>query len=204
MNNVDIPTLGVYGVHDLHNDMWYIGSSINIESRFKNHAKAISEKTGIFKGIDVDDCDFEYNILKVLTTDKTLELWENYYIGFFDSIKRGYNKKIALRNPILSISYYRTDTSEITIMDDEELFCFLKLKTEADFLEISARVPSIEISGTTKRYIKKDVINFLLKESRVNKYYSKMDSETRLLDDAINFKFRKNEEVNNEKENTIS
>jgi len=168
---------GVYGIYNTSENKWYVGSSIDVESRLNGHVSAVKERTGIFKGINKKSA-FQYLILKTINNRDSLELWENYFIGFYNSIENGYNKRLAARRPTLSIIQYLRSDSEICIMTETEIFSLLRVTSMEDCTAVKEKIPHIIISNNTKRYEKIAVINFLLKESKLNEYSSKLESET--------------------------
>jgi len=155
--------IGIYGIHNTTENKWYIGSSTNIEARLNSHIKSIKERTGVFIGVGKEN-DFTHVILKELKNSAQLELWENFYIGKYDSIDNGYNRILSSRRPNLSLENRIYNSSEIQIMNDEDLLAYLKLEDKEDIKILRDIVPSIKI-GSSFRYDKGTVIGFLLNDS---------------------------------------
>jgi len=168
--------IGVYGVHNTTANKWYIGSSKNVQMRIDKHIDSVKNRTGQFKGVSEGD-DFVFKILKIVGNDKSLELWENYFIGLYNSIENGYNKILASRKPSISINGYCPSETEIIIIDDDGLVDLLKLNSKDELTEIKKRLPHFKISKNNHRYDQQTVINFLLAESETNTYLQQSEAE---------------------------
>ena len=86
--------IGIYGFRNKLNNKWYIGQSINIERRYKQHLKIIDNiPTHLFdyqlKEIGIEN--FEFVILKECSKEDLNE-YEKYYIKLYKSNINGYNK----------------------------------------------------------------------------------------------------------------
>lgn len=92
---------GIYGFKYKEDDKWYIGQSIDIWRRYKDHKNQYRKNHGIIdillhdKGFD----SFEFYILEVCPSDKITynekKQWlnekEKFYIEKYDSFQNGYN-----------------------------------------------------------------------------------------------------------------
>lgn len=100
-------TIGVYCIRNIVTGQCYVGSSLWIEDRFKEHRRAIETKSSRHPrlreasevyGID----DFEFEILQTFSHPHDLIKAENRWIGKLDSHRAGYNHNPrASRRPLL-------------------------------------------------------------------------------------------------------
>ena len=95
----------IYSYHNLHENKYYVGQTINPESRLRSF-KNLSEK---YAGDNINDVrqlyspclsnNWTYNILGVversLDAKEKLDNLEKYYINYYDSYKNGYNMTIG-------------------------------------------------------------------------------------------------------------
>ena len=86
--------IGIYGFHDTINNKWYVGQSLDVERRIKQHYKNISlDDVNSFDyflhkvGIE----NFEVKILKKCTQEE-LNDNEKYYVELYDAYNNGYNR----------------------------------------------------------------------------------------------------------------
>ena len=81
---------GIYKFTNKNNNKSYIGQSINIEKRFKEHLKAQADsyfhRALIKYGIE----EFDFSILEILEPSQLNER-EKYWIQYYDSFNNGYN-----------------------------------------------------------------------------------------------------------------
>lgn len=86
--------IGIYGFYDTINKKWYIGQSLNVESRIKCHYK--NESLDDVKSFDyflhqIGPENFEVKILTECSADELNEK-EQYYVKLYDSYNNGYNR----------------------------------------------------------------------------------------------------------------
>lgn len=88
--------MGIYKITNQLNDVCYIGQSVDISSRFKDHAKCglgIDTPQGnkLYKAMLKDGLqNFSFEILEECSRDK-LDEKEKYYIDLYDAYNTGYN-----------------------------------------------------------------------------------------------------------------
>lgn len=88
---------GIYEIRNTINGKRYIGSSVNIKSRWRSHKTAILAKTSECTKLQrawnkYGGQSFVFNIVEIVNGDKE-ELYkrEQYYIDFYDTVRHGYN-----------------------------------------------------------------------------------------------------------------
>ncbi len=88
---------GVYRILNTINGKCYIGSSVNIKARWRSHRTAMRAKTSECVKLQrawnkYGEQSFSFNIVEIISGNKE-ELYkrEQYYIDFYDSVRRGYN-----------------------------------------------------------------------------------------------------------------
>ena len=88
---------GIYEIQNTVNGKRYIGSSINIKTRWKQHKTTL--KSGKSQSIKLQNAwnkyggqSFKFNIVEIVNGSKE-ELYkrEQYWMDFFDSVENGYN-----------------------------------------------------------------------------------------------------------------
>lgn len=86
--------IGIYGFYDTINNKWYIGQSLNINRRIKQHYNNVSlDDTNSFDyflhkvGIE----NFKVKILKECAKEELNDA-EKYYVTLYDSYNNGYNR----------------------------------------------------------------------------------------------------------------
>ena len=119
-------TCGIYKIENKLNGKVYIGQSINIEERWKQHKRNYSFLTSNFyKAIqEFGINNFNWFIIEECNK-KELNEKEKYWINFYDSINNGYNMKIGG-------SYHKKLTDEQLNFIIEDL-----IKNELTIKEIS-------------------------------------------------------------------
>ena len=89
---------GVYKIQNTINGKLYIGSSVNIERRFKSHKKELNEKT--HNNIYLQNAwnkygedSFVFEVIEIVNDRETLREREQYYIEIYNSANHahGYN-----------------------------------------------------------------------------------------------------------------
>ena len=81
--------IGIYKITNKNNGKVYIGQSNNCERRILEHQQERSIPIDIWINI-IGKENFDYEILEECSLEE-LDEKEKYYIGFYDSIKEGYN-----------------------------------------------------------------------------------------------------------------
>lgn len=90
---------GIYGIHNLKNDKWYVGQAVDIESRWKQHRWALSNgyhyNRHLLRSWNKYSSDsFEFVILETCNQDQ-LNDREIYWIANLNSTEHGYNRSIG-------------------------------------------------------------------------------------------------------------
>lgn len=90
---------GIYGIHNLVNDKWYVGQAVNIEKRWATHRWALSagknESEHFLRAWRKYGADaFEWVVLELCTT-AILNQREMFWISEKDSFRNGYNRTLG-------------------------------------------------------------------------------------------------------------
>lgn len=122
INVPDVKKIGVYAIHNILNNKYYIGSSVNINARMKSHRSNIENLHGsnlkfnkdLKKESDIKN--FEFIVLETFEdfqiTEKQLRSREEYYIKMYDAYS-GYN--VEKRPP--SINGYFSENEYLVCKD---------------------------------------------------------------------------------------
>ena len=117
-------SIGIYKYQNKLNNKVYIGQSVNIENRYKQHLyDAINrpEETGIDLAIAKYGIEnFDFQILEECPQDK-LDEREIYWIDFYDSYNNGYNRTIG-GSSLRGKNHPRALISEDTVWKIRELY----------------------------------------------------------------------------------
>lgn len=96
--------VGIYGLRNKVNDKWYIGQSIDIHHRWNNAYKLMhcEYQKKIYRALKKYGYDaFDKVILEECVEDMNiLNQREEYWILYYNSIKNGYNIRLAGRSPM--------------------------------------------------------------------------------------------------------
>lgn len=87
---------GIYGIHNIVNDKWYVGQSINIELRWKHHTWALNGEYHPNRHLlrswkQYGASSFEFIILEECDSDN-LNYREKHWINKLNSFTSGYNQ----------------------------------------------------------------------------------------------------------------
>ena len=90
---------GIYGIHNLINDKWYVGQAVNIRARWNAHKSMLSrnerESIHLLRAWQKYGPDaFEWVILEECSPE-VLDEREKYWISQKDSYKNGYNRTLG-------------------------------------------------------------------------------------------------------------
>jgi group I intron endonuclease len=112
-NNTEVFN-GVYLIHNTFHNKKYIGSSKNINRRFKTHKRELEmgshNNRKMQKDYDIAGPDkFNYIILEKNLNEELLTAYEKYYMYIHDSIVmyKGYNDMFPTTNHILFKQVYK-------------------------------------------------------------------------------------------------
>jgi len=87
---------GIYGLKHKTTGKWYVGQSINIHKRWRDHAKnKANVHPKLYTAMARDGYDsFEKVVLEVCTNDKAvLNSRESFWIDHYNSVEDGYNAR---------------------------------------------------------------------------------------------------------------
>jgi group I intron endonuclease len=93
---------GIYKITNQNNDMCYIGQSVDISTRWKNHAKCglgIDTPAGnkLYKAMQEEGIwNFSWELLEKCPREE-LNKKENYYIELYKTYEYGYNSNIGVK-----------------------------------------------------------------------------------------------------------
>lgn len=97
---------GIYKITNLKNGMIYIGQSNNIYKRFREHKQLNNESYAIDKAINEYGSDyFKFEIIEKCKKED-LQIREQYWIEYYNSVETGYNKQSFSTNPINNPSWH--------------------------------------------------------------------------------------------------
>lgn len=87
--------IGIYKIVNIKNSKIYIGSSINVENRLKEHKKSLLEgkhhSIKLQRSYDIHgENNFKYEIIEECSKESLLSR-EQYYIDLYDCYNKGYN-----------------------------------------------------------------------------------------------------------------
>lgn len=87
--------IGIYGIHNLENDKWYVGQSINIERRWRHHKLFLRNGTHCNQHLlrawnYYGESSFDFVVLEECDVDE-LNDSECRWIAKLNSLKSGYN-----------------------------------------------------------------------------------------------------------------
>ena len=94
---------GVYKITNQNNDMCYIGQSVDISTRWKNHAKAglgidTPANNKLYKAMQEEGLwNFSWELLEKCPREE-LNKKEKYYIGLYKTYEYGYNSNTGVKN----------------------------------------------------------------------------------------------------------
>lgn len=104
---------GIYYIKNKNNNKYYIGQSLDVKLRIKQHFNYGSYESYIDKAIKEDPSIFIYGVIEYCSIDQLNEL-EQYYISYFDSYENGYNLTLggegflankSVSKPVIQYSY---------------------------------------------------------------------------------------------------
>lgn len=111
---------GIYKIENIKNNKKYIGSSKNIEKRFRGHKKNL--ETGKHHSIKLQRAwnktknknIFSFEVIEEVKDIKNLKKREQYYIDLYDAYYNGYNCSLKVDNP----SYTKRNVDKMDRKDD--------------------------------------------------------------------------------------
>lgn len=111
---------GIYKIENIKNNKKYIGSSKNIEKRFRDHKKNL--ETGKHHSIKLQRAwnktknknIFSFEVIEEVKDIKNLKKREQYYIDLYDAYYNGYNCSLKVDNP----SYTKRNVDKMDRKDD--------------------------------------------------------------------------------------
>lgn len=116
---------GIYCIENLINHKKYVGQSIDIHARWKQHRSLLER--GIHSNEKLQNAWNKYGadnfVFYVVQENDVLELdyWEKYYISLYDSYKHGYNKDLGgVYNRIISDETRQKMSQRMQNLTDDE------------------------------------------------------------------------------------
>lgn len=114
---------GVYLIKNTSNGMTYVGQSKDVERRIRQHFHdKRNPKQFIDYAIRAGKKDFQWEILEACPIED-LDYLEEYYIYYFDSINKGYNRSYGENS---SAPVYKTNGASRSKYTDEEIMTIRK------------------------------------------------------------------------------
>lgn len=155
-------TCGIYKITNKVNNKKYIGKSIHIEQRWKEHLKGKGSKD-LYKDIlYYGKENFIFEILEVCKED-LLNQKEEYWIKYYDSFHQGYNKNQGGDN-----------VEHATCKTQKQIFCYdLEGNFVASYKSLSeaekeTKIPNSNISKAARGEGRKRAGNYLWSYNKVN------------------------------------
>lgn len=127
---------GIYRLINNINDKVYVGQSINIEQRFKEHIYHLNSnshhayKLQMFYNQNKHNKNFQidYDVLEVIENDKYLNTRESHYINLYNSYNNGYNSISMNGDKTHTKKNYLQNKKLDKINDSKEEFHYLSNK----------------------------------------------------------------------------
>lgn len=169
-------TMGIYKIENKVNGKVYIGSSKNIENRWKQHRRMLDKKEHHSQHLqsswDVYGSeDFSFDIIEQVEDSKKLLERESYYIQRFNSLdsNNGYNVTPVLNNKYMKV---KVENSNKAVISETEIFqsLFLQFYNHKAMTEFwlnnfnSVKIFNDEIAYKAKvTNLKKEIAEFYIK-----------------------------------------
>ena len=88
--------VGIYGIHNIVNDKWYVGQSIDIERRWKHHKWGLTNEYHYNRHLlrawnTYGESSFEFVVLEECETFDLLADKEKHWINTYNALNNGYN-----------------------------------------------------------------------------------------------------------------
>lgn len=137
--NEVIKLQGVYKIENIKNHKKYIGSSINIEERWKNHRRMLEQNKHHSSKLQraynklKDKNILQYSIVETVDNLDKLKDREQYWIDYYDAYHSGYNCSEKVDNPKYAhknnrkrknIALTQEEYAEFDKLYNEDLFKF--------------------------------------------------------------------------------
>lgn len=96
---------GVYKIENIHTGKMYVGSSVNIEKRWKEHMRMLESGTHHSTKLQRawnkanDKSIFQFTTIEEVVNECDLFLREQYWIDYYDAYQNGYNCSEQVNNP---------------------------------------------------------------------------------------------------------
>lgn len=97
--------IGIYCIVNRTNNKRYVGSSIDIKNRFRQHLHCLKNDKHCNKHLQASwnkygATSFSFRIHSEIDDIENILVHEEYWINYFDSIQNGYNQRIDCRSNI--------------------------------------------------------------------------------------------------------
>lgn len=108
--------IGIYKITNLINGKVYIGQSININRRWRQHRECQTASSPLHSDIKKIGLEnFSFEVLEEVEFDK-LDERERFYIEFYDSYRNGYNRTKGGSGRAASVKLSEKDVEEIIFL----------------------------------------------------------------------------------------
>jgi len=162
---------GIYKIVNNKNDKVYIGSSKNIENRFKQHMAKLKNNDhhsiklqrfyNKYKDYKVKKLILNYEVIELVEDNKQLKEREQYHIDNYDSYYSGYNCTSKVDNPQYSHKNINKRLKKQEIKKAKEDYFLLKNSLEHMYYTYNSRQIDYDSTGFTD--LKISLVNELLK-----------------------------------------
>lgn len=140
------PKCGIYGFFQISSGKWYVGQSIDIERREKEHRTSINSDW--HQLLLKNPSDFIFTILEECK-EKELDSREFYYINLYNSFENGFNSTHGNTLKHEKVNTENIDSSDFHIMfddgeDEQEIKKILRAIRAKTFKETLIKILDIE------------------------------------------------------------
>lgn len=114
---------GIYKIYCKETNKYYIGQSVNVESRLKAHLNELKNNKHINQELQSDfnsygEDSFIFEKIKD-SEEQFLNMFEKYYMEYYDSLENGYN--VVPMNSLVRREDKRNDLEDLRDMDPIEV-----------------------------------------------------------------------------------
>lgn len=169
---------GIYKIYCKETNKYYIGQSVNVESRLKAHLNELKNNKHINQELQSDfnsygEDSFIFEKIKD-SEEQFLNMFEKYYMEYYDSLENGYN--VVPMNSLVRREDKRNDLEDLRDIDPIEVPLIAgdiyanEIFINAQFIEDAVEEEKSELSDDIKETVN-SVSDFL--ESRFIGFWSR-------------------------------